>query len=144
MPPSFQSSWQLNHLSVDWPQVGFSSEGSETYVCWLRFTDSQVDTSAHINLSGICTGVGYGDIVASLTRPGESWAAPQNVTNTPTTDERFVSLAPRNSGGKLHLVFSASATNQAGDVILGDRATARAPKPRAAHRLSRARSPAAT
>jgi len=111
----------LNHISVDWPQVGFSSDGTETYVCWLRFTDAQVDTSAHINLPGICTGVGYGDIMASLTRSGEGWGTPQNVTNTPTTDERFFSLAPRNADGKLHLVFSASATNQAGDVILGDR-----------------------
>jgi hypothetical protein len=111
----------LNHISVDWPQVGFSSDGTETYVCWLRFTDAQVDTSAHIDLPGICTGVGYGDIMASLTRTGDAWGAPQNVTNTPTTDERFFSLAPRNAGGKLHLVFSAAATNQAGDVILGDR-----------------------
>lgn len=116
----------INHISVDWPQVGFSSDGAETYVGWLRFLDAQVDTSAHINLPGICTGVGYGDIVASLTRTGEGWSAPQNLTNTPTTDERFFSLAPRNGGGAVHVVFSASATNQAGDVILGDRGSSTA------------------
>ena len=119
----------LNHISVCWPQVGFSSDGSETYVAWLRFIDAQVDTTAHINLAGICTGVGYGDIMASLTRTGEGWSAPQNLTNTPTTDERFFSLAARNAGGTLHLVFSASATTQAGDVILGDRGSSTAGGP---------------
>jgi hypothetical protein len=111
----------LNTISVDWPQVGFSADGFETYVAWLRFTDAEVDTSAHIDLPGICTGVGYGDVAASVTRPGEGWSLPQDLTNTPTTDERFFSLATRNPGGKLHIVFQASATNQAGDNILGDR-----------------------
>lgn len=113
-----------NTISVDWPQVGFSADGFETYVAWLRFTDAQVDTSAHMNLAGICTGVGFGDIAASLARPGEPWSAPQNLTNTPATDERFFSLAARNTGGAVHLVFQASATNQAGCAILGDRGTA--------------------
>jgi len=111
----------LNTITVDWPQVGFSADGFETYVAWLRFTDAEVDTSAHINLAGICTGVGYGDVAASVARPGQPWSAPQNVTNTPTTDERFFSIAARNPAGKIHIVFQAASTNQAGDNILGDR-----------------------
>ena len=110
-----------NTITVDWPQVGFSADGFETYVAWLRFVDAEVDTSAHMNLAGICTGVGFGDIAASVARPGEPWSVPQNLTNTPATDERFVSLAARNTLGKVHIAFQASSTNQAGDVILGDR-----------------------
>jgi hypothetical protein len=113
----------LNHITVDWPQVGFSADGLETYVAWLRVVDAEVDPTADMGLPGIVTGVGYGDIAASLTRPGEPWSAPQNLTNTPNTDERFFSLAQRNTGGKVHLVFQASATNQAGNVIFGDRGT---------------------
>jgi hypothetical protein len=113
-----------NTLTVDWPQVGFSADGLETYVAWLRFTDAEVDTSAHMNLAGICTGVGFGDIAASVTRPGEGWSAPQNLTNTPTTDERYFSLAARNPGGMVHIVFQASSTNEAGSAILGDRGSA--------------------
>jgi hypothetical protein len=111
----------LNHITVDWPQVGFSDDGSETYVAWLRFVDSEVDPTADMGLPGIVTGVGFGDIAASVTRPGEPWSAAQNLTQTPNTDERFFSLAARNPGGKVHVVFQASATNQAGDVIFGDR-----------------------
>ena len=36
----------FNTISVDWPQVGFSPGGFETYVVWLRFTDAQVDPTA--------------------------------------------------------------------------------------------------
>jgi hypothetical protein len=112
-----------NTLAVDWPQVGFSSDGSEIYVAWLRFSDAEVDPTANMGLPGVVTGVGFGDIAASLTRPGEGWSPAQNLTNTPSTDERFFSIAPRNTGGKVHVVFQASATNQAGDAILGDRGT---------------------
>jgi hypothetical protein len=113
----------FNTLAVDWPQVGFSTDGSETYVAWLRFTDAQVDPTADAGLPGIVTGIGFGDICISLTHNNDPWAAPVNLTNTPTTDERFFSLAARNLGGKAHLVFEASATNQAGVVIIGDRGT---------------------
>jgi hypothetical protein len=113
----------FNTLSVDWPQVGFSADGFETYVAWLRFSDAEVDPTADMGLTGIVTGIGFGDIIASVTRPGEGWSPPQNLTNTPTTDERFFSLAARNSGGRLNLVFQASATNQAGGVVIGDRGT---------------------
>ncbi len=112
-----------NTLQVDWPQVGFSNTGIETYVAWLRFTDNEVDPTADMGLPGIVTGIGFGDIAASATRPGDGWSAAQNLTNTPNTDERFFSIAPRNGGGKIHLVYEASATNQAGDAILGDRGT---------------------
>jgi len=121
----------LNTITVDWPQVGFSADGFETYVAWLRFVDSEVDTSAHIDLPGICTGVGYGDVAGAVARPGEPWSAAQDLTNTPATDERFVSLAARNTGGAAHLVFQASATNQAGDVILGDRGNTNRTQPNA-------------
>ena len=30
----------FNTLSVDWPQVGFSADGREIYVAWLRFADA--------------------------------------------------------------------------------------------------------
>lgn len=111
----------FNTLTVDWPQVGFSEDGSEMYVCWLGFTDANVDPTADMQLTGICTGVGFGDIYASVARGGTGWSAPENMTNTPRTDERFFSLAARNPGGRLHLLFQASATDQAGCAIIGDR-----------------------
>ena len=112
----------FNTISVDWPQVGFSPGGYETYVVWLRFTDSEVDPTAIVHgLEGIQTGTGFGDIVGSLRRPGISWTAPQNLTQTPQTDERFVSLAKFNERGKAHIVFQASATNEAGVAVVGDR-----------------------
>jgi hypothetical protein len=111
----------FNTLSVDWPQVGFSADGLETYVAWLRYTDSQVDPTANMGLPGIVTGVGFGDIALSLARQGMPWTAPQNLTNTPQTDERFFSLAARNYDGRAHLVFQASATAQAGTAVIGDR-----------------------
>ncbi len=112
----------FNTLSVDWPQVGFSGDGSETYVAFLRFTDAQVDHTADMGLPGIVTGIGFGDIVCSVEHGGP-FVAPQNLTNTPTTDERFFSLSPRNPGGRAYLMFQASATDQAGCAIIGDRGT---------------------
>ncbi len=112
----------FNTITVDWPQVGFSEDGSETYVAWLRYVDGEVDPTADMQLTGICTGVGFGDIAASVAfGPGGAWSAPENLTNTPNCDERFFSLAPRNPGGKLHLIYQASATNEAGCAIIGDR-----------------------
>lgn len=111
----------FNTLSVDWPQVGFSADGLETYVAWLRFTDAQIDPTADAGLPGVVTGIGFGDIASSVTRPGQSWSSPQNLTDTPNTDERFFSLATRNPGARAHLVFQASATDQAGSSIIGDR-----------------------
>ncbi len=111
----------FNTISVDWPEIGFSTDGTETYVAWLRFTDGEVDTSAvEATLRGIQTGTGYGDIACSVQRGGP-WSEPQNLTQTPNTDERFVSIATRNSGGRVHIVFQASATNQAGVFVAGDR-----------------------
>ena len=111
----------FNTISVDWPQVGFSVDGSETYIAWLRFTDAQIDPTANAGLPGIITGCGYGDIAASVSYNGGSFSAPQNLTNTPTTDERFFSLATRNPGSRAHIVLQAPATNQAGVTVIGDR-----------------------
>jgi hypothetical protein len=112
-----------NHISVDWPQVGFSSDGLETYVVWLRYSDSEIDTTpgADMGLTNIVTGLGYGDIAASATRAGDSWDAPVNLTQTPATDERYVSVAQRNPDGRVHVVYQSSATNQAGSSVLLDR-----------------------
>lgn len=115
----------FNSIAADWPQVGFSEDGSETYVAWVRYTDAEVDpTAVPTGLEGICTGIGYGDIACSVTRSGQPWAAMQDLTNTPNVDERFFSLATRNPGGRLHLVFQAPATNQAGCALIGDRGSA--------------------
>lgn len=114
----------FNTLSVDWPQVGFSADGSETYVAFLGFRDSQVDPTADMSLPGIVTGVGFGDIWATRTRAGEGWLPVENLTNTPNTDERFFSLATRNPGGKLHLTGQASTTDRAGVSLIGDRGLA--------------------
>lgn len=112
----------FNTITADWPQVGFSDDGSETYVAWLRFVDSQIDpTAVPAGLEGICTGTGFGDIACSVTRTGQGWSAMQNLTNTPNTDERFFSLASRNPGGRIQIVFQASATNEAGSALIGDR-----------------------
>lgn len=113
----------FNTISVDWPQVGFSVDGSEIYVAWLRASDSQVDPTADAGLPGIVTGIAFMDIAASLARGTQPFGAAQNLTNTPSTDERFFSLATRNPGGKAHLVFQASATDQAGCALIGDRGT---------------------
>jgi len=113
----------INHITVDWPQVGFSVDGSETYVAWLRFVDGEIDPTATEGLSGICTGTGFGDIALSLSKNGGAWSAPQNLTNTPQTDERYFSLAARNPGGKAHLIYQCSATNEAGSAVFGDRGT---------------------
>ena len=113
----------INHITVDWPQVGFSADGSETYVAWLRFVDGEVDPTATEGLPGICTGTGFGDIAMAWSRGGGPWSAPINVTNTPQTDERYFSLAARNPGGRARILFQASATNEAGSAVLGDRGT---------------------
>jgi hypothetical protein len=113
----------INHITVDWPQVGFSADGTETYVAWLRFVDGEVDPTATEGLTGICTGTGFGDIALAWSRNGGPWSAPLDVTNTPQTDERYFSLAARNPGGRAHIVFQASSTNEAGSALLGDRGT---------------------
>jgi hypothetical protein len=113
----------FNTLSVDWPQVGFSTDGSETYVAFLTFSDAHVDPTADAGLPGIVTGIGFGDIACSVARGTGPFSVPQNLTNTPNTDERFFSLSTRNPFGRAHLVFQASATNEAGCAIIGDRGT---------------------
>jgi hypothetical protein len=112
----------FNTISVDWPQVGFSEDGSETYVVWLRAKDGEVDPTADMQLPGIVSGVAFMDVAASVRGSG-GWSAAQNLTQTPSTDERYVSIAPRNAAGMAHIVFQASATNQAGGVLIGDRGT---------------------
>lgn len=111
----------FNTISVDWPQVGFSDNGREVYVAWLRYDDDEIDETADAGLPGIITGVGYGDIAVSLSRDGGAFTAPQNVTRTPATDERFFSLAAQNDNGTVHLLFQAPATDEAGVVVIGDR-----------------------
>ena len=112
----------FNTLSVDWPQIGFSPDGSESYIAFLRFSDAQVDPTANMGLPGVVTGIGFGEIVCSVERSGDYYG-PQNLTNTPNTDERFFSIAPRCTPGRADIVFQASATNQAGCAIIGDRGT---------------------
>lgn len=115
----------FNSITVDWPQVGFSQDGSETYVAWLRYTDSEVDpTGIPSGLEGICTGTGYGDIACSAARGAGAWSAMQNLTNTPKVDERFFSMSTINPGGKLRILFQAPATDQAGCALIGDRGAA--------------------
>ena len=114
----------FNHISVDWPQVGFNDAGTEVVVAWLRFVDAEIDATADAGLPGIITGIGFGDIVASVAAAGGgAWSPPQNLTQTPTTDERYFALAERNADGRAHLVFQASATDQAGIAAIGDRGT---------------------
>jgi len=111
----------FNTVSVDWPQVGFSSDGSETIVGWLRFVDAEIDTSAHAGAPQFFSGVGFGDVACSVRHGGSAWSAPQNLTATPNTDERFFSIAASNPPGRVRIVFQASATNQAGTVQGEDR-----------------------
>ncbi len=110
----------FNTISVDWPQVGFSADGAETYVAFLTFSDANIDATADMSLPGIVTGVGFGDISAVVLRSG-AWTSATNLTNTPRTDERFFGLAARNPGGKLHLTGQASLTDRAGVSLIGDR-----------------------
>ena len=113
----------FNTLSVDWPQVGFSADGTETYVAFLRFTDAEVDPTADAGLPGIVTGIGFGDVACALAIGNGGFLPAQNLTNTPNTDERFFSLATRNPDGIARIVLQASATDQAGCAIIGDRGT---------------------
>ena len=113
----------FNTLAVDWPQVGFSADGGEFYVAWLRASDAEVDPTANYGLPGIVTGVAFLDIAASVARATDPWSSAQNLTSTPNTDERFFSVASRNAGGKVRVLFQASATDQAGCAIIGDRGT---------------------
>ncbi len=112
----------LNHISNDWPQVGFSADGSETYVVWVRCVDSQVDPTANGGIPG-STGLGFGDIEVSVSSAGGAWSPAQNLTQTPQTDERFVAISPKNSGGNVGILVQASATNQAGIAESQDRGT---------------------
>ena len=112
----------LNHISNDWPQVGFSPDGGETYVVWVRCVDSEVDPTANAGIPG-ATGIGFGDIEGSVALGSGPWAPAQNLTQTPQTDERYPAIAPRNSGGKVGILFQASATNQAGIAEAQDRGT---------------------
>jgi hypothetical protein len=113
----------FNTLSVDWPQVGFSPDGGETYVAWLRFADAEVDPTANAGLPGIVTGIGFGDIAAAVRTGGGGWSTAQNLTQTPQVDERFFSLATRNPDGRAHVLYQASASAQAGVALIGDRGT---------------------
>jgi hypothetical protein len=113
----------FNTISADWPQVGFSPDGSETLVAWVRFTDAEVDTSAHAGVPDFFTGVGYGDIVCAVKRSGQPWSPQQDLTNTPKTDERYPAIPQRNAAGHIQLLFQASATNEAGIVQGQDRGT---------------------
>jgi hypothetical protein len=112
----------LNHISNDWPQVGFSAGGHETYVVWVRCVDAEVDPTANAGIPG-ATGIGFGDIEVSVSNLGGPWAPAQNLTQTPQTDERFVAISPRNPGGEVGILFQASATNQAGIAESQDRGT---------------------
>jgi len=112
----------LNHISNDWPQVGFSLDGGETCVVWMRCVDSEVDPTANAGIPG-ATGIGFGDIEASVALGNGPWSPAQNLTQTPQTDERYPAIAPRNSGGKVGILFQASATNQAGIAEAQDRGT---------------------
>lgn len=113
----------LNHISNDWPQVGFSADGDETYVVWVRCVDTEVDPTANAGIPG-ATGLGFGDIEGSVSSSaGGSFSPAQNLTQTPQTDERFVAIAPRSSNGNVGILFQASATNQAGIAESQDRGT---------------------
>jgi len=112
----------FNHSTVDWPQVGFSADGSETYVVWSRFVDSQIDPTADANQPGFVTGVGYGDIMVSIKHSGQPWTTPQNLTSTPNADERYPAIPVRgNRPGYIQLLFQDSATNEAGVIQGQDR-----------------------
>lgn len=112
----------LNHISNDWPQVGFSADGTETCVVWVRCVDAEVDPTANAGIPG-ATGLGFGDIEASVSVGAGPFSPAQNLTQTPETDERFVAIAPRNGGGNVGILFQASATNQAGIAESQDRGT---------------------
>lgn len=114
----------FNTITVDWPQVGFSNDGQDTYVAWLRCIDAEIDPTANAGLPGLVTGIGFADIACSVSRAGGAWSVPQNLTATPQTDERFFSLADRSPNGSVRVLFQASATNQAGVALIGDRGTA--------------------
>jgi len=111
----------FNTISVDWPEVGFSPDGSETLVAWVRFVDSEIDTSAHAGSPDLFSGVGYGDIACSVKRSGSPWAAQQNLTASPSTDDRYPAIPARNAAGRIQLLYQAAATSLGGVVQGQDR-----------------------
>lgn len=80
--------------SHGWPSIGLS--GNTIVVAYQAF---QPDTDRH--------GWHYGDLwyVAS-SNGGASWGAPQRITNTPTTDEKYPSVSKWNAPGEFNMVWS--------------------------------------
>ncbi|MCK4546981.1 MAG: T9SS type A sorting domain-containing protein [Candidatus Eisenbacteria sp.] len=110
----------FNTATVDWPQVGFSDDGARTYVVWVGFNDTDVDTSVHAGLPGIVLGVGFGDLYFARS-DGRGWMEPENITDSPDRDDRYPSLAVLNPDGLAHIVYQTSAAAAAGGSIIGDR-----------------------
>jgi hypothetical protein len=110
----------FNTATVDWPQVGFPTDGAVTYIVWVGFNDADVDTSVHAGLPGIVMGVGFGDLYFAHS-DGDAWSEAENITNSPDRDDRVPSLAADNVPGFAHIVYQTSATAAAGGSIIGDR-----------------------
>ncbi len=112
----------FNTITVDWPQVGFSDDGTLRIVVFTRFVDAEIDPTADAGLPGIVTGIGYGDVAACVSRGGGVWSPAENLTNSPQGDDRFPAIPTRSANGKTHLLWQTSAfANEAGVTMIGDR-----------------------
>jgi hypothetical protein len=84
---------QQNHLTVGWPVIGVS--GNTIVIVFQAFGG---DTST--------IGFNYSDVFLTFsTNGGVTWSLPENLTNTPTLDERYPSIAKWNPNGEAYIVW---------------------------------------
>lgn len=93
---------RFHNLLTNFPSIGLS--GSTIVIAYQAF---QRDTDAY--------GFNYSDLwyVAS-SNGGNTWGAPQRITNTPTTDERYPSVSKWNAPGQFNMVWSQKTPGHSG------------------------------
>jgi hypothetical protein len=110
----------LNHLAVDWPQVGICPLGEVLVIIYVAFNPDDVDKTNDI---------GFGDILAVYSGDnGETWSEPINISNPnglyPGTDDRYPSISPVNyeaaisPGMDAYIVYQTD--NSAGSYLQGE------------------------
>jgi hypothetical protein len=96
---------QVNQNPIGYPAIGMS-----TSTIVIAFQAFRAETSA--------TGFNYADIFCTYsTNGGASWVPPINVTNTPTLDERYVSVSKWNPPGQAYVVYQEDP--QPGSAVFG-------------------------
>lgn len=87
---------RFHAFNLGWPSIGLSGTTNPTIV--IAYQAFQADTDSR--------GYRYSDLwyVAS-TNGGNTWGAPQRITNTRTVDERYPSVSKFNAAGQFNMVW---------------------------------------